>query len=428
MRRFLLLGLLVYGLLLLGLLMLQRSMLALAIPPTVYLLAALIYAPDEPRLMAQRTLSARQVGPHVPVHVRLTVRNDGATLEELVLEDMVPTTLTVLQGEPRRLLSLGAGEQVELAYTVSGPRGEYEFDGVRVRASDHLGLFRHIRHLPLSDHLLVVPEIDLLHEVAIRPRRTHGFAGPVPARRGGPGVEFYGVREYHFGDPLRWVNWRASARHERTLYTNEYEQERITDVGLILDARQRNNVLAHGDSLLEHGVRATAALADLFLRDGNRVGLLIYGWYLDWTFPGYGKVQRQRIMRALARARAGAGIVFETLDSLPVRYFPARSQIVMISPLCPEDVAVLRRLRARGYQVLVVSPDPVQWEASAFAGERDAELAIRIARLERDLLLRRAVRVGVRVVNWPVDRPLDQTLYAALGRLPQEQRMLERVL
>ena len=130
----------------------------------------------------------------------------------------------------------------------------------------------------------------------------------------------------------------------------------------------------------------------------------------------------------MAMARAGAGIVFETLDSLPVRYFPARSQIVMISPLCPEDVAVLRRLRARGYQVLVVSPDPVQWEASAFAGERDAELAIRIARLERDLLLRRAVRVGVRVVNWPVDRPLDQTLYAALGRLPQEQRMLERVL
>ena len=33
--------------------------------------------------------------------------------------------------------------------------------------------------------------------------------------------------------------------------------------------------------------------------DRNRVGLLVYGRFLDWTFPGYGKVQRERILLGL---------------------------------------------------------------------------------------------------------------------------------
>jgi len=237
-------------------------------------------------------------------------------------------------------------------------------------------------------------------------------------------VEFYGVREYQSGDPLRWINWRASARHYRALFTNEFEQERIADVGLILDARQRHDIRSKEGSLLEHAIQATASLAEIFLRDGNRVGLLIYGWFLDWTFPGYGKVQRERILRALSRARTGDSIVFETLDYLPVRFFPARSQIVVISPLCRDDLAILIRLKARGYEVLVVSPDPVSFEAKSLAPQPGVALATRIARLERTLLLRKLRRAGIRIVDWRVDKPLDQVIHASLGRGPHMMRAL----
>jgi uncharacterized protein (DUF58 family) len=244
-------------------------------------------------------------------------------------------------------------------------------------------------------------------------------------------VDFFGVREYQQGDPMRWINWRASARHSRAIFTNEFEQERIADVGLILDARQRSEIRLNGISLFEHAIRATAALADVFIQDGDRVALLVYGRGLEWTLPGYGKVQRERILRALARAKTGDSLVFESMDYLPTRLFPPKSQIVILSPLCQDDLPMLTRLRSRGYQVLIISPDPVTFEAYYTRGYKrghgpasegalsdETELAMRLARIERVLLLRQLQRVGIRIVDWPVDQPLDQTIHTALGRMP----------
>jgi uncharacterized protein (DUF58 family) len=229
------------------------------------------------------------------------------------------------------------------------------------------------------------------------------------------------VREYQLGDSMRHVNWRVTARHTEDMFTNAFEQERITDVGLILDARQQTDVLSPQGSLFEYGVRAAAALADVFLRDGNRVGLLIYGRGRETTFPGYGKIQRERIQCALAAARTGDNMALAHLDYLPTRFFPPRSQIILISPLILDDLPVLVRLRANGYQVLVVSPDPVSFEASFMKPGLDLELAIRIARVERVLLLRKLQRVGVEVVNWQVERSLDRVLRARVGHTPVGQ-------
>lgn len=418
MKRLLLLSALTYGLVLLGLATLTGGLIALALPLVIYLGAALLYGPGEPRLKIGRTLSAEGVPQHAPVVVKLSITNEGSRLEEILIEDLVPQRLVLLHGEPRALASLRNGETLELEYTVSGKRGSFDFRDVRVTASDQLGLFRRQVMLSAPARLVVHPEALRLRRMMIRPLRTHGYAGLVPARQGGSGVEFLGVREYQLGDPQRWINWRVSARHPRTFFSNEFEQERIADVGLILDARERSDIRLKGDSLVEHAISATASLAETFLNDGNRVGLLVYGGFLDWTFPGYGKVQRQQILRALARARTGESLVFRSLDYLPTRFFPAQSQLVIISPLCKADLSMLIRLRARGYQLLVVSPDAGAFEEKLLEPGSAVALAARVARLERQLLLRKLRRAGVRVVDWQVDKPFDRTVHTSLGRMP----------
>ena len=417
-RRLLLLGGLVYLLLLAGLALLNGKLLALTLPLAVYLLAALLYGPGEPQLSATRTLSADRVHEDTPVTVQLTLTNRGSRLEEVRIEDVVPRPLALMVGESRVLTTLAAGQTVELTYTVIARRGRFDFGDVRVTANEHLGLFRRQVTVQATARLLVLPKSLKLRRVAIRPLRTRGYAGPVPARLGGSGTDFFGVREYQLGDARRWINWRVSARHPRNLFTNEFEQERIADVGLILDARRRTDVHVPGDSLFEHAVRATAALAEAFLSDGNRVGLLVYGRFLDWTFPGYGKLQRERILQALARAETGESQVFENLDYLPTRYFPAQSQLVLISPLHRDDVPMLVRLRARGYQLLVIRPEPLGFEARAFEPTPVVELATRIARVEQVLVLRCLQQAGIQVVDWPVDKPFDQVVHASLGRVP----------
>jgi uncharacterized protein (DUF58 family) len=402
----------------------NAPVLALTIPVLIQLVAALLYGPRELHLTANRSLSVERVPKGRPATVELSLTNAGGPLERVRIEDTVGSQLEVIEGDASLVTSLGPGETVTLTYRVRGGRGSIQLGPVRVTASDDLGLFSRQVELETPERLVILPEVMKLRRVAIRPRCTRAYAGPVPARQGGSGVQFFGVRGYQMGDPLRWINWRVSARHPPSLFTNEFEQERITDVGLILDARRRTDVRGQDAALFEHAVRATASLADAFLNDGNRVGLLIYGGFLDWTFPGYGRVQRERILRALAGAETGESRIFESFDFIPTRYFPAKSQLVLVSPLCEDDVPPLVRLRARGYELLVISPDPIGYESAALETDAAVSLAARIARLERNLLLRRLQRAGIRTVDWSVQTPFDLTIHRSLSRQPHWVRAI----
>jgi len=417
-HRSIFLSTLVYGLLLAGLISLRGELIALAIPFVLYLLYGFWSGPETLDLHIERKLSLDRITPDSESIVTLTVTNHGADIEELSLDEKICPQLTVRLGSTRHLIRLPKGSSHTFSYTVAGPRGSYSFEGVHATATETFGLIRRDQVIKSDERLFIFPEFRRLKHVSIRPRRTRVYAGTIPARVGGSGIEFFGVREYQFGDSPRTINWQVSARHDENLYSNEYQQERVADVGIVLDARTRANLFHVDRSIFEHSVTATAALSDAFLTQGNRVGLLVYGSYLGWTLPGYGKIQRERIMHALAHAEIGVSSVFAGLEHLSPRMFPLESQIVLVSPLVNDDLNVLTQLRGRGYQVMVVSPDPIKFELGCLLSSPQADLAARIIRVERDLLIRRLERAGIQVVGWDVSIPLDQ----AVGPLLMRQR------
>ena len=417
MNRTILLALLIFLLLFLGLVTLRPAVVALAVPLMLYLLAGLWRSPEQVHLRAERSLSAERARTGDEVTVSLTVNNFGSALEEVWLEDHIPAGLKVVEGSARRLGSLPAGGSVKWTYSLRGKRGYYGLKNVRVTVSDHLGLARLEQDLPTDGQLFILPPLLRLRRVAIQPRRTRIFSGTIPARQGGSGVEFFDVRTYQQGDSPRWINWRATARHPQDVFSNEFEQERAADVGLILDGRRRTNDF--GDrSLFENSVLATAALADTFLNAGNRVGLLFYGRQITWTMPGYGKVQGERIQHDLSRFEPGESQNFSELY-IPRHLFPSRSQLVLVSPLISEDYDMLAALRIRGYHLLVVSPDPVSFEADGLPETRTNLLARRIVQLQRAVLLRRLRGAGIQVVDWDTSQPFEKTAKRAL-----EQRLV----
>lgn len=433
MNRSLFLGLLIYVLLLAGIMTVQGEFLALALPLVAYLLVGYLQAPEKIQLEVTRQLSLERTLPNSDVDVKVTVINRGSTLEEVLLTDVLPAGLTIRSGPSsslrtsRHLLRLAKGESYTFAYTVSGPRGGYVFEALEAQANDHLAVSSSRAHVEAPGRLFVFPIVTRVRQVAIRPRRTRVYAGMIPARAGGAGTEFFGVREYQPGDPPSSINWRASARYIDTLYANEYQQERVADVGIVLDGRLRTNEFARGHSLFEYSVQAAASLSDALLNQGNRVGLLLYASYLGWTFPGYGKIQRERILYALANARAGESQVFSTLEYIPTRLFPPESQIIFVSPLTEDDLQPLIQLRAQGYDVLVVSPNPVKFELSYLpSSDRNVDLAGRIIHMERLLLLQRLQRANIHVLDWDVQEPFDLLVKRRLGRLPVWLRALGR--
>ncbi|MGE5643837.1 MAG: DUF58 domain-containing protein [Byssovorax cruenta] len=427
MNRSFLLSLLTYALLLAGVATVHGGFITLALPLVAYLFIGYLQTPEEIKLEATRHLSVERASPNQDIDVTITVTNRGSSLEEVLLTDLIPAGLTVRSGFSRHWLRLAKGETYTFAYTASGPRGGYGFDVIEAQVNERLAVSRSKVHVEAYGHLFVLPPVTRVRNISIRPRRTRVYAGTIPARAGGSGTEFFGVREYQPGDSPHSINWRASARYSDTLYANEYQQERVADVGIVLDGRFRTNEFARGHSLFEYSVQAAASIADALLNQGNRVGLLLYSAYLGWTLPGYGKIQRERILHALANAKTGDSQVFSDLEHMPTRLFPPESQIVFVSPLTDDDLKPLIQLRAQGYDVLVVSPNPVKFELSYLpSANENVGLAGRVIHMERLILLQKLQRANIHVLDWDVTEPFDSLIKRRLGRSPVWLRAIGR--
>ncbi len=419
------------ALLVAGLAAQNGSVIALALPLLVYFGIGQLARPDPLKLMVKRSLNTSKTAPGKPITVAVTLTNMGTQIDEAIIVDAMPAGLTVIEGQTHLSTALAANQTVTLSYVVRGTRGDYRFGPVGVWANDAFALSQRETRVSASAHLLILPETSKIAPIRIRPNRTHGFAGPIPTRQAGTGSDFLAVRSYQPGDRLRQINWRVSAkRPDRMLHTNTLEQQRIADVGLILDAREARDVRATESSLFEYAVQATGSLADEFLRIGHRVGLIVYGsGGLTNVYPGYGRVQRQRILHVLGRATPGQHLFYENLKELPTRFFSAQSQLVYVGRVDPEDLTTLMTLRARGYALIVLSPNAVHFEIEASKATTQLPtqttlqvLATRIALAERTIGLRQLRQHGVQVVDWDVREPLESAVASALMHQPTQQR------
>jgi uncharacterized protein (DUF58 family) len=283
--------------------------------------------------------------------------------------------------------------------------------------SDPLSLIESEMILPANATIQVRPQVKKFKAISLRPQNTVHSPGSIPARLGGSGTDFYGIREYHSGDPLRTLDWRLTARHPRKLFTKEFEQEEIAEIGLILDARQRTDLRIGNESLFEHSIGATASLAEMFLHQGHRVSLHVFGGTMLNAFPGYGKTQLHRIMSCLSKAKIEAeSRALGSLDFIPIRMFPNHALIIVISSLTSTDRSLFQRLRAYGYQAFLISPDPIDFASSTLSHDATNQRAIRATRIERRLQLNEIAQLHIPVIDWQVRQPLFPLVRNALTR------------
>ena len=411
-RSFWILGSLLALMVIVGLFSFSNTVIALALPLIVYLGFAVLQAPGEPKLKATRVLNTDRITQGMDIEVSLEVANEGPHLPELHLSENMDSPQQFLAGNASQVTTLSAGESIHYDYTLKSWRGNYRFETLLATVNDPFGLLEIQKQLPARGNVLVYPETETIKPIPIRPPHTKGFSGPIPSRKSGTGMDFFGVRQYQLGDSLRHVNWKTSARYTVDLFTNEYEQERIADIGLILDARPHSKPAPDHSRLFEYSIRATASLAEMFLSEGHCLSLLVYSAAVTRVFPGYGKVQRERILKALATADTGINYAMEHLQSFPARLLPPKGQLVYISPLAADDFEPIMRFRAQGYEVLILSPDPLDFEQqhTPNTSQSDFRLASRYARIERELLFKNLHRVGIQVINWQVSQPLSSVL------------------
>jgi uncharacterized protein (DUF58 family) len=416
MNKALTLLLIVFSLLLTALVTRTADLIWLALLCFVYLGTGFLQSLSarEVRLSATRTVEKDTTNALATMDVSVEITNQGSAPVRLYLSDPIQPGMNITDGQNTQAALLQAGENAAFKYTFQSERGNFAWKAVRARISDPFGLIESDLDLPAAAEIQVYPELNKYRPFPLRSQRTLHSAGSIPSRLGGSGTDFWGVREYHPGDPLRRLDWRLTARHPHKFFTKEFEQEEIADIGLILDARQKTNLQIGEDSLFEHAARATASLAEMFLRQGNRVSLLVHQRHYASVFPGYGKLQLNRIRHTLAQITPKSDSSLNSLQFLPIRMFSSHSLIVVISPLVSGDWQFFRRLRAYGYQVLLISPDPLDYARHMLPTDLDSRLATRLTRLERQIEINQIAQLWIPVIDWQVSQPLGPLVRNAL--------------
>ena len=248
---------------------------------------------------------------------------------------------------------------------------------------------------------------ELLRIGAVRLDRTTVLPGETRSRRIGATGEFFGIRVAQPEDPPRRLNWRASARAGRLL-ANEYALERTGDVVLLLDARPSELGSVVDERLLSIGRAAVEGIAESFLRVKSRVGIAVYGEFLDVVPLSTGRPHAFRIRNALLRARlAEAPGPSERCAVALRRYFPPGVTTIVFTSLADENARTLvSHVRRRGFHVVVLSPSPLRLLAGRRLPPEDHELAERLARLVRRSEVARA---------WQDAPAIDWEEFSSLG-------------
>jgi uncharacterized protein (DUF58 family) len=154
----------------------------------------------------------------------------------------------------------------------------------------------------------------------------------------------------------------------------------------------------------------------MFLHQGHRVGLSVAGENFIQILPGYGKKQLHRILNGLAKATIKNGNGHKALYKLSLKQFSSKTLIIFLSPFHYNDILYYRKLRALGFQVVLICPDSIDFLLSETVKDNKEKMALKLSKLERRLNLDLVSQLSIPVIDWQVTEPLLPLIRSALGR------------
>ena len=238
------------------------------------------------------------------------------------------------------------------------PRGIYPLDSCVLSVSDPFGWIQVTRPLEIRHSLKVYPTIKNFGLTEKLGAVVSALRDEFKCARRGESLEFFSVREYQRGDPLRKIHWGLTA-HRGYPVVRQFTQDSVGDVHLFLDACRSSLIGIGRGSSLEHSVRIVVALANHARRHGFRVGLYSCSKGVEHALrPASDEIQIQRVLEIAAVARPDGTV---PLPDLLARYEPniGWGDCVMftVSPYLYDSddlYEVLGRLRRRGMRGVAV--------------------------------------------------------------------------
>ena len=149
-------------------------------------------------------------------------------------------------------------------------RGYYRISSTTITSYDLFMSEKLLDHMPQTSEFYVLPERISVSQINIPYSKIMGML--VSRRRvyDDP-FEFAGIRDYRRTDPMKHINWKASARNG-SLLVNLHESTLSQKVVMLIDCEGTGS--AFTDQLNEVGISIAAELCERMLADGISVTIL----------------------------------------------------------------------------------------------------------------------------------------------------------
>lgn len=362
-----------------------------------------------------------------PASVRLMFEGPAPSAVEFAVD-----TGRLIEPVPARQQMAVAGNAAQMDFALRPlRRGESFVETLWARWQGPLGLVWKQRRHALHEKVAIIPNIASIKEEARRLfERESGQMGMRAQLRTGEGTEFNALKEFEPGMDRRMIDWKQTAKHGRLL-AREFKVEENLHIVFALDTGRLMCEPLNGLPRIDRAIQAMLLLSYVALRLGDRVGIFAFD-------------EKPRIAsRTVAGPNAFAALQYvasqvdystaETNFTLGLTQLSGelerRAVIVVFTDFSDTTSAELmlenvKRLLAR-HLVLFVAFRDEELEAMARAEPVEpadvsrAVLADGMLR-ERSLVTTRLKRLGVNVIDVPVDRIsaglLDAYLSVKRGR------------
>jgi uncharacterized protein (DUF58 family) len=325
------------------------------------------------RVEYHRRLSSNRVffGEEVKMEIEVSNRKP-LPLPWLQADDEIPKEVTLLKGTVSadysmthqllsNLFSINWYHKVKRHYTIQCPhRGYFTFGPTKISSGDVFGFFTRYKEIDTRDYHIVYPKIVPLEKLGIPSRqplgeirtRNHIFQDPVLTM---------GIREYQYGDSLKSIHWKSTARTGR-LQTKIFEPTTTIDMGIFLDVR--TVVFPYWGNIsekLELAIVTATSVANRALSEGYRVGLYVNQNRPNSLepvriLPNRHPEQLKRILETLAIIKPVYTTPIDSLVLTESRNLPWGSTMVVVTAVPAEPLlAALYRMKRVGRKVVLIT-------------------------------------------------------------------------
>lgn len=136
-------------------------------------------------------------------------------------------------------------------------------------------------------------------EIRTRALSRQIFAGQYHSAFKGRGMAFSEVRQYHYGDDIRFIDWNVTARFHQP-YIKIFEEERELTVILLIDVSGSNLFGTKSQFKSDLIVELAAVLSFSAIHNNDKVGVIFFSDKVEkFIPPKKGKTHILRIIREL---------------------------------------------------------------------------------------------------------------------------------